>query len=98
MVPSSLSRRLAAEGIGAAFLLATIVGSSIMAEQLSGGNSALELLCNATATGATLVVLISVMAPISGAHFNPAVTLAFALRREIAPQVAVLYSGTHEFR
>ncbi len=86
-----MGRRLAAEGIGAAFLLAAIVGSGIMAEQLAGGNLAIALLCNAAATGATLVVLITVLAPISGAHLNPAVTLAFLLRREIAPRVASLY-------
>jgi glycerol uptake facilitator-like aquaporin len=94
MLSANLGRRLAAEGIGTGFLLAAIVGSGIMAETLSGGNLALALLCNAVATGAILVVLITVMAPISGAHFNPAVTLAFMLRREIAPGVAVLYMLT----
>lgn len=90
---ASLGRRLAAEAIGTGFLLAGIVGSGIMAEQLAGGNVALALLCNAAATGAILVVLIAVLAPVSGAHFNPAVTLAFMLRREIAPRVAALYAG-----
>jgi glycerol uptake facilitator-like aquaporin len=88
-----LAQRLAAEGIGAAFLLAAIVGSGIMAERLSGGNAALALLCNAAATGAILVVLITILAPISGAHLNPAVTLAFALRRELSPRIAGLYVG-----
>lgn len=90
----SLGRRLAAEGVGAAFLLAAIVGSGIMADQLSGGNAALALLCNAAATGAILVVLITILAPVSGAHLNPAVTLAFMLRGEIAFRVAVLYVGS----
>ncbi len=93
MAPASLARRLAAEGVGAAFLLAAIVGSGIMAEQLSGGNVALALLCNAAATGAILVVLITILAPVSGAHLNPAVTLAFMLRGEIAFHVAALYAG-----
>lgn len=88
-----LARRLTAEGIGTAFLLAAIVGSGIMAEQLSGGNQALALLCNAVATGAILAVLITVLAPISGAHLNPAISLAFWLRREITLSVAALYVG-----
>ncbi|MGV1015468.1 MAG: aquaporin [Methyloceanibacter sp.] len=90
MTPS-LGRRLGAEGIGTAFLLAAIVGSGIMAEQLSGGNAGLALLCNAVATGAILVVLIVILAPVSGAHLNPAITLAFMLRREISPRTAALY-------
>ena len=80
----TLARRLVAEAIGTAFLLATIVGSGIMAERLAGGNEALALLCNSTATGAMLVVLITLFGPVSGAHFNPAVTLVVAVRREIA--------------
>jgi glycerol uptake facilitator-like aquaporin len=64
-----------------------------MAERLSGGHAALALLCNAAATGAILVVLITILAPISGAHLNPAVTLAFALRRELSPRIAGLYVG-----
>jgi len=85
------SQKAGAEALGTGFLLAGIVGSGIMAQQLSGGNVALELLCNAVATGAILVVLITMLGPISGAHFNPAVTLVFALRREIAADEAGLY-------
>lgn len=79
---ASLSRRLVAEGPGTAFLLAAIVGSGIMAQKLAGGNVALALLGNTLPTGAILVVLILIFAPLSGAHFNPAVSIAFALRRE----------------
>jgi glycerol uptake facilitator-like aquaporin len=89
--PISLARRLIAEGLGTAFLLAAIVGSGIMAEWLAGGNEALALLCNSTATGAMLVVLVTVFGPISGAHLNPAVTLVVAMRREIALAVAGTY-------
>lgn len=74
-----LSRKLAAETLGTALLLATVVGSGIMAEQLSGGNVAIALLANTLATGAALVALILTFGPISGAHFNPAVTLADAI-------------------
>ena len=84
-------RRLSAEALGTALLLAAVVGSGIMAQRLSGGNDALALLCNTVATGAALVVLISVFAPLSGAHFNPAVTLFFALKREIGWGEAALY-------
>jgi glycerol uptake facilitator-like aquaporin len=87
----SLPRRLAGEAIGTAFLLMAVVGSGIMAQRLSNGNDALALLCNTAATGAALVVLISIFAPLSGAHFNPAVTLYFVLRREIAPGDAAFY-------
>lgn len=90
MTPA-LSRRLAAEAVGTAFLLMAVVGSGIMAERLAQGNDALALLCNTVATGAALVVLITVFAPLSGAHFNPAVTLYFALRREIAGRDATSY-------
>ena len=86
-----LSRRLAAEAIGTAGLLAVVVGSGIMGESLAAGNVAIALLGNTIATGAILVVLILAFGPLSGAHFNPAVTLAFLMRREIAPGVAVLY-------
>jgi glycerol uptake facilitator-like aquaporin len=86
-----IARRLTAEALGTAFLLAAVVGSGIMGERLAGGNVAIALLANTIATGAALVVLISIFGPISGAHFNPAVTLFFALRREIAPGLGVLY-------
>jgi len=79
-----MKRVLAAEFIGTALLLATVVGSGIMGERLAQGNVAIALLANALATGAALFVLISIFAPISGAHFNPAVTLVALLRREIA--------------
>ncbi len=78
----TLARRLAAEGLGTAFLLAAVVGSGIMGERLAGGNVAIALLANTLATGAALTVLISIFAPISGAHFNPVVTLVFMARRE----------------
>jgi len=84
-------RRLTAEWLGTFSLLATVVGSGIMAENLAGGNVAIALLGNTIPTGAILVVLITVFGPISGAHFNPAVTLVFALRREIAPTEASLF-------
>jgi glycerol uptake facilitator-like aquaporin len=79
-----LRRRVAAEALGTALLLATIVGSGIMAGKLAGGNVALALLGNTIPTGAMLVVLILIFGPISGAHMNPAVSLAFALRRELS--------------
>jgi glycerol uptake facilitator-like aquaporin len=91
MNETSLARRLVAEALGTAFLLAAVVGSGIMAERLSDGNIALALLCNTLATGAALVVLIAIFAPVSGAHFNPAVTLYFALRREITVPNAIGY-------
>jgi glycerol uptake facilitator-like aquaporin len=75
-----IARRLLAEGLGTAILVATVVGSGIMAERLAGGNQAIALLGNTIPTGAILVVLISILGPISGAHFNPAVTLVFAAR------------------
>jgi len=86
-----LSRRLAAEGLGTAFLLATVVGSGIMAERLSGGNVAIALLGNTIPTGAILVVLITMFGPISGAHFNPAVSVVMMLRRELPAGDAVSY-------
>lgn len=80
---ATLARRAFAEMLGTAFLLATVIGSGIMAERLAGGNAALALLGNTLPTGAMLTVLILIFAPVSGAHFNPAVSLAFALRGEL---------------
>jgi glycerol uptake facilitator-like aquaporin len=85
-----LSRRLAAEAFGTGILVATVVGSGIMAETLTK-DVALALLCNTLPTGAILVVLITVLGPISGAHFNPAVTMVFTGKRELPPQEALLY-------
>ncbi len=85
-----LQRRLAAEAIGTAFLVATVVGSGIMAESLTR-DTALALLGNTIPTGAILIVLITLLGPVSGAHFNPAVTLVFALRRELTGREALLY-------
>jgi glycerol uptake facilitator-like aquaporin len=85
-----LARRLAAETLGTAFLLAAVVGSGIMAQKLSGGNVALALLCNTLPTGAILTVLILVFGPVSGAHFNPVVSAAFAIRRDLPPADAAL--------
>jgi glycerol uptake facilitator-like aquaporin len=85
------TRRLMAEALGTALLLAIVVGSGIMGQRLSGGNDAIALLGNTLATGAGLVVLIEIFGPVSGAHFNPAVTLVFALRREIGARLAVAY-------
>ena len=92
-----LSRRLAAEFLGTALLLATVVGSGIMGAQLSGGNIALALLGNTLATGAMLVVLILIFGPISGAHFNPVVTLVFALRKELQWLTALAYMPVQMF-
>ena len=86
-----LPRRLVAETLGTALLLATVVGSGIMAENLAGGNVAIALLGNTIPTGAILVVLITIFGPVSGAHFNPAVTLSFLIRREITVSAAVAY-------
>jgi glycerol uptake facilitator-like aquaporin len=85
-----LSRRLAAEALGTAFLVATVVGSGIMSESLTR-DVALALLGNTLPTGAILVVLITILGPISGAHFNPAVTMVFALKRELTPAEASGY-------
>jgi glycerol uptake facilitator-like aquaporin len=90
-VTPSLSQRLFSEALASAFLLAAIIGSGIMAERLSGGNVALALLGNTIPTGAALVVLILIFGPVSGAHMNPAVTLAFALRRELRWRDAPAY-------
>ncbi|NQE63636.1 MIP/aquaporin family protein [Caulobacter sp. RHG1] len=88
---TSVSRRLVAEGLGSALLLAVVVGSGIMGERLAGGNVAIALLGNTLATGAALVVLIAVFGPISGAHFNPVVTLVAAMRREMPWRLALIY-------
>jgi glycerol uptake facilitator-like aquaporin len=90
---NDLTRRLAAEFLGAFFLLAAVVGSGIMGMALADGNQGLALLANSLATGAVLIVIILIFGPISGAHFNPAVTLAFALRRDLAWSIAVAYVG-----
>jgi glycerol uptake facilitator-like aquaporin len=82
---------MCSELLGTAFLLAAVIGSGIMAQRLAGGNVALALLCNALTTGAMLAVLILIFGAISGAHFNPAVSLAFALRGELAWPVTGLY-------
>ena len=91
-------RALVAEALGAALLVATVIGSGIMAERLSGGSVALALLANTLATGAILVVLITTLGPLSGAHFNPVVSLVMALRRNLpwrrlAPYVAAQIAG-----
>ena len=82
VVAAPLPRRLLAEGLGTALLVTAVVGSGMMAESLTDGNVAIALLGNTIATGAILVVLITILAPLSGAHFNPAVTLVFAGRGE----------------
>jgi len=87
-------QRLCAEFVGTAFLLIGVVGSGIMGASLADGNVAIALLANAIATGCILYAIITALGPISGAHFNPAVTLAFALRREIQPGEATAYIGT----
>lgn len=87
-----MARKLFAEWLGTFFLVAVVVGSGIMAERLAGGNIAIALLGNAIATGAILVVIILIFGPLSGAHFNPAVTLAFAIRGDIEKKTAVLYA------
>ncbi len=86
-----LSSRYLAEFIGTLFLLATVIGSGIMGETLSPDNTAVALLGNTIPTGAILFVLITMLGPVSGAHFNPAVTLVFALRREISASEAAVY-------
>jgi glycerol uptake facilitator-like aquaporin len=93
-----LLRRLVAEGLGTAILVATVVGSGIMAEQLAGGNQAIALLGNTIPTGAILIVIITIFGPVSGAHFNPAVTLVFAARGdtpwvEVIPYIVVQCVG-----
>ena len=90
--PPTTDVRLIAEGLGTALLLAIVVGSGIMGERLADGNDAIALLGNTLATGAGLVVLITVFGPLSGAHFNPVVTLVMALRREIGAGLAAAYA------
>lgn len=87
-----ISRRLGAEATGSFFLFATVVGSGVMAQRLAGGSTGLALLGNTLATGAILFVLITMLAPLSGAHFNPAVTLVARLRGEITGRDALLYA------
>ncbi len=96
--PFTLSRRLAAEALGTGLLVATVVGSGIMAERLAGGSMGLALLANTLATGAVLVALILALGPVSGAHFNPAVSLVMALNRalpwrEVGPYAAAQVVG-----
>ena len=91
MTDGDLPRRAAAEMLGTAFLLAAVVGSGIMAQRLAGGNGAIALLCNTIPTGAMLTVLILMLGPLSGAHFNPAVSLAFSLRGGLAWRDAAVY-------
>jgi glycerol uptake facilitator-like aquaporin len=93
-----IARRLFAEALGTALLVATVVGSGIMSERLAGGNLAIALLGNTIPTGAILVVLVSIFGPVSGAHFNPAVSLAFAARgefpwRDVLPYIIVQCAG-----
>jgi glycerol uptake facilitator-like aquaporin len=90
-VKSDLPRRAVSEALGTSLLLAAVVGSGIMAQRLAAGNTAVALLCNTIATGATLTVLILIFGPLSGAHFNPVVTLAFAARRELSWSDAAIY-------
>lgn len=92
-----MMRKLFAEALGTALLLAVVVGSGVMGAALSGGNDAIALLGNTLATGAGLAVLILIFADISGAHFNPAVTTIFALRGEIAPPTAAAYIAAQIF-
>jgi glycerol uptake facilitator-like aquaporin len=90
-MPFSPVKKYVAEFLGTALLLAIVIGSGIMGARLSGGNDAIALLGNTLSTGAGLVVLITVFGPVSGAHFNPAVTLVFALRGEISRLDALVY-------
>ncbi len=93
MPNDSIARRLLAEGLGSTLLAATVVGSGVMAERLSGGNSGIALLANTAATVAVLATLIALLAPVSGAHFNPAVSVIEAERGRLAWRDAGLYSG-----
>ncbi len=89
----NLARKLVAEALGTLLLLAAVVGSGVMAENLADGNDAVALLGNTLATGAILAVLITMLGPVSGGHFNPAVTVSFLVRREIGPGIAAAYIG-----
>ena len=89
----SLGRRLVGETLGTALLLAVVIGSGIMGERLAGGNAAIALLGNTLSTGAALVVLITIFGPVSGAHFNPAVSLVMVLRRELSARDGALYTA-----
>jgi glycerol uptake facilitator-like aquaporin len=93
MATHALHQRIGAEFIGTAMLLATVIGSGIMGERLAGGNVAIALLGNTIPTGAILVVLITMLGPISGAHFNPAVTLVFAIKGELSGSEGLGYVG-----
>jgi glycerol uptake facilitator-like aquaporin len=95
-MPSN-AQRAVSEMVGTAFLLAAVIGSGIMAQRLAGGNGALALLCNTLPTGAMLTVLILIFGPVSGAHFNPAVTLAFTLRGELPWPTALGYIACQLF-
>jgi glycerol uptake facilitator-like aquaporin len=94
---ASTGRRAVSEALGTAFLLATVIGSGIMAQRLAGGNAALALLCNTLPTGAILTVLILIFGPVSGAHFNPAVTLAMRFDRTITGTTALIYMAAQLF-
>lgn len=93
MSPYGLSRRLAAEALGTALLLAIVVGSGIMGERLAGGNAAIALLANSIATGAGLYAIIAAFGPVSGAHFNPLVTALALASRQISRRDALLYAA-----
>ena len=93
----SLAQKVASEFLGTAFLLAAVIGSGIMAQRLAGGNAALALLCNTLATGAILPVIILMFGAVSGAHFNPAVSIAFAARGELPWRVAALYVAVQTY-
>src|SRR5258708_17504052 len=89
--PVNIARRVVAEGLGTGALVAPVVGSGVMGDQLGNGNVAIALLANAVATGAALVALIATLSPVSGAHFNPVVTMAIAMNRELSWTDAAKY-------
>jgi glycerol uptake facilitator-like aquaporin len=91
MAKFDLTRRLVAEGLGTGLLVAAVIGSGIMAAKLAGGNAAIALLCNTLATGAILIVIITIFAPLSGAHFNPAVSVVALLRGDLDLQDTLGY-------